>query len=456
MTKKEYEKIIGYLRDLIAGTKFEGKVYSVGGCERDKRLKNEIKDLDLVIEMKDGGSKFAKWLEKKGETVGDVVEYRQFGTAMFKLKLFPDEEIECVQTRKEKYRIDSRKPETCFGTVYDDCRRRDFTVNAFYHDISLGKDIDMTGNGEYDLKHKVIRTCDEPEKTFDDDPLRIMRGIRFACRLGFKIEPKTLEGMKNGAAGLGKVSNERIMDEFCQILSGPQMYNGFDLLCSVGVMNQVFPEIAEHQGMIRHCLSNGQCGDFGIRDRKQKVVCFLALAGKVIDDNKKLEERLKELKFDNNTIKETLFLVDELGTVLKDGWNDNPKLVRKTEYECGTKERFKALMYVMMCCRRHHTVAWHDGYTDRRTGEWKKGEMWGYKLPVNGHDVMNELGIGTGKQVREELDRLLDMAFEHPDITYEECIDLLHGLDSVHFPMCVKVVKKCFGWTDKLFKEKKK
>lgn len=457
MTRKEYEKLTDYISGLIKGTEFEGKVYSVGGCERDKRIGREIKDLDLVVEMENGGERFVKWLDDHGETVGSTVVYRQFGTAMFRLRLFPKEELEIVQTRKEKYRTDNRKPETVFGTVYDDCLRRDFTVNALYHDISSGKDIDMTGHGEYDLKHRILRTCDEPVKTFDDDPLRIMRGIRFACRLGFGIEPETLEGMKKGVVGLGKVSKERIMDEFCQILLGINERKGFEMMCSVGVMEQVFPEICKFQGRINKCLSNIGASDFVCTDKKWKIICFLAMVGRVLDDRVKLEERLRWLKFDNTTMNETLFLVDELDKVLTDEWTCDSKLVRKVEFECGTKERFFALMYTAEMFRRRNSYirSYDDKYKDRTTGEWKEGKMFGYRLPVNGHDVMTELGIETGKQVRIELDRLMDMAFEHPDITRDECIDLLHGLDSIHFPVCVKVVKKCFGWTDGLFREKK-
>ena len=118
MDKKVYENILSYLKDTIAGSKFENHVFSVGGCERDKRLCREIKDIDLVVDLPHGGIDFANWLSSKELTKGSVVVYENFGTAMFRLKEYPEEEIEVVQTRKECYHdAESRNPETSYGTI---------------------------------------------------------------------------------------------------------------------------------------------------------------------------------------------------------------------------------------------------------------------------------------------------------------------------------------------------
>lgn len=162
MKIETYYKILDYLKNVIKNHEFEGHVYSVGGCERDKHLGlQEIKDIDLVVDLKDGGIRFARWLHSYG-LVDNVVVYENFGTAMFKLKAFPDEEIEVVHTRKENYRDkNSRNPETEYGTLLDDFKRRDFTCNSLYYNISTGEELDPTGYGINDIKNKILRCISE-------------------------------------------------------------------------------------------------------------------------------------------------------------------------------------------------------------------------------------------------------------------------------------------------------
>ena len=179
MTINEYLLVIETLKEIIKGSEFEGHVYTVGGCERDKHLRRDIKDIDLVVDLEDGGIRFAKWLENNKHTIGSIVIYERFGTAMFRLADFPNLELEVVQTRKESYNnVDSRNPDTSYGTIIEDCKRRDFTINALYHNISTNEDLDLTGLGLRDIKDEIIRTCGDPDIIFTDDPLRILRAVR--------------------------------------------------------------------------------------------------------------------------------------------------------------------------------------------------------------------------------------------------------------------------------------
>ena len=126
MKLEVYQDIKKYMAELIKGTEFENKVFCVGGCCRDEILKNEIKDIDIVIELPDGGIRFAQWLYDNKYTHGSIVTYPTYGTSMFKLDKFPDIEIEAVQTRSEKYiDRDSRNPSPEYGTIIEDCMRRD-------------------------------------------------------------------------------------------------------------------------------------------------------------------------------------------------------------------------------------------------------------------------------------------------------------------------------------------
>lgn len=165
MNIKTYYSILYYLKEIIKNSEFDGHVYSVGGCERDKHLGlQEIKDIDLVVDLpNNSGIRFARWLKSHGLIKnGNIVVYENFGTATFKLDAFPDEEIEVVHTRKENYRDkNSRNPETEYGTLFDDFKRRDFTCNSLYYNISTGKEWDPTGYGINDIKNKIIRCISE-------------------------------------------------------------------------------------------------------------------------------------------------------------------------------------------------------------------------------------------------------------------------------------------------------
>lgn len=159
MTEDNFHKIVLYLKDLIKGTKFDSKTYVVGGAVRDLLMDKEIKDIDIVLELPNGGIEFAKWMEENGYTHGSVVTYPTYGTAMFRLNEYPEVEIECVQTRKEQYKDkNSRNPETEYGTLYEDIMRRDFTCNTLLYDITNCQVLDLTGKGIEDIKNKIIRS----------------------------------------------------------------------------------------------------------------------------------------------------------------------------------------------------------------------------------------------------------------------------------------------------------
>ena len=157
MKLEEFSNITSYIGSIIKGTPFEGHVFAVGGSVRDFYMGNEIKDIDLVIDLPHGGVDFANWCKDQGYT-NTVVIYETYGTAMFKFKEFPGEEIECVMTRGEKY-IDSgsRNPTVKFADLNEDAFRRDLTINALYYDVTNKKIIDPTGYGIKDIENKIIR-----------------------------------------------------------------------------------------------------------------------------------------------------------------------------------------------------------------------------------------------------------------------------------------------------------
>jgi putative nucleotidyltransferase with HDIG domain len=219
--------------------------YIVGGYVRDHLLGKEVKDTDIVVIG--SGVEFAKKVAKDfGKT--NLILFENFGTAMLPLN---DRKLEFVGARKESYNKNSRKPHIEGGTLDDDLLRRDFTVNAMAASLNaktFGQLVDPF-EGQSDLRAGILRTPLDPEITFDDDPLRIMRAMRFSAQLGFTIDPHVLEAAGKMAKRLAIVSQERISEEFLKILSSTRPSVGLQLMYDSGVMEIVFPEIAQMAGV---------------------------------------------------------------------------------------------------------------------------------------------------------------------------------------------------------------
>lgn len=219
--------------------------FVIGGYVRDKILGKQTKDIDIVVVG--SGIELAK---KVAERMGrhKVSVYKNFGTAMVNL---PDVEVEFVGARKESYQRNSRKPIVEDGTLKDDQDRRDFTINALA--ISLNKEnfgelIDPFG-GMDDLNSQTIRTPLDPDITYSDDPLRMMRAIRFATQLGFDIEANSFDSIQKNVDRIAIISKERIIDELNKIVMSPKPSMGFDLLEKTGLLEKIFPDLQALKGV---------------------------------------------------------------------------------------------------------------------------------------------------------------------------------------------------------------
>jgi poly(A) polymerase len=221
------------------------EVYVIGGFVRDAIIERPSHDIDIVVVG--NGIQLAKSVAKKlGEDTG-VTVFKNFGTAMLQHK---DWDIEFVGARKESYRRNSRKPVVEDGTLKDDQERRDFTINAMAISLSktnYGKLVDPFGGLE-DIKNKILRTPTNPDITFSDDPLRMIRAIRFATQLNFTIEEQTLLAITRNAERIGIVSKERIADELHKIIMAKMPSVGFYLLEETGLLKLIFPEISLLKG----------------------------------------------------------------------------------------------------------------------------------------------------------------------------------------------------------------
>lgn len=220
--------------------------YAVGGVVRDLVLGRKSKDIDIVVVG--SGIAFANAVAKAISPHIEVSVFKNFGTARFR---YADTEVEFVGARKESYRANSRKPIVENGTLQDDLNRRDFTVNALAIPLNgphKGEIIDCFG-GLKDMEAKLIRTPLDPDVTFSDDPLRMMRAVRFASQLGFSIVPEIFEAIQRNAARLEIISKERIIDEFNKILLSPQPSRGLDMLKDAGLLQYFLPELLSLQGV---------------------------------------------------------------------------------------------------------------------------------------------------------------------------------------------------------------
>jgi len=221
------------------------EVYVVGGYVRDSFLGKDSHDADVLV-IGDGVGLAKRAAEEFGKP--SITTYEKFGTAMFHIGAL---QVEFVGARKESYSKDSRNPVVEAGSLHDDLARRDFTVNALAASLNSASwgEVSDPFNGRMDLEAKTLRTPLEPSKTFTDDPLRIMRAMRFASQLAFSLEKETLEAISAMKDRLTIIAQERITEEFMKILSSPKPSIGLRLMFDTGVMGVVFPEVAELSGV---------------------------------------------------------------------------------------------------------------------------------------------------------------------------------------------------------------
>lgn len=222
------------------------QAFVIGGFVRDYYLRRPSNDIDVVVIG--SGIEVAEALGRELRTKVSI--FKTFGTAMLRCDGW---EIEFVGARKESYSRDSRKPVVEAGTIEDDQRRRDFTINALawsLNDATFGELVDPF-DGMGDMERLIIRTPCDPDVTFDDDPLRMLRAVRFASQLGFDIYPDTFDAIQRNAHRIEIVSKERIITEINKIVLSPRPSIGFELLEMTGLLKLIFPELDALKGVER-------------------------------------------------------------------------------------------------------------------------------------------------------------------------------------------------------------
>lgn len=441
------------LEEWLKGSIFEGQVYYVGGCIRDLILGKPVKDIDIVVERENGGLMLANWLTVKDQSwvMGkNPVVFETYGTAKVQLKSIPEFdglELECVQTRKEQYHKDSRNPDTAYGTIEQDAQRRDLTINSLYYNISTGELKDFNGTSIYDLANQIIRTPCDPDITFSDDPLRILRVIRFSTRLGWDINKDTWLGMVKNAYRIDIVSQERITDEISKILTCDNPSNGIKKLLYCGILHRVLPDIYDMQFTYESKNPVVTTFDHTMEVLDEIVDSRLAhrLAALFHDVGRAMAESdntvspnqfsadiatadLRKMKYSNEIVNTVACAIKhhEWFSTYTDGFLPPDKKIRKLMNSCGSNPHLTATLDLMNANNHHKTYNKKKRQVldvMKRIEELDElDKMADVKLPVDGKDIMKELGIKGGPSIGIILNELKEDYFENPEITRDECL----------------------------------
>ena len=244
-TKSLGEPLFQVIRGVVS--ELEVEAYVIGGFVRDQLLgRGQKKDIDIVAVG--SGIELAQAVQKKLKGAKPVQIFKTYGTAMIHWKGI---DIEFVGARKESYAAHSRNPEVAPGTLEDDQNRRDFTINALavsLNESDFGILLDPF-DGLTDLKDKILKTPLDPEVTYSDDPLRMLRAIRFATQLDFRIEEVSLNAITENAARIEIITKERVVEELTKILASDKPSKGFILLEKTGLLNHILPELIALKGV---------------------------------------------------------------------------------------------------------------------------------------------------------------------------------------------------------------
>ncbi len=439
------EPILRRLREATRNSPYEGRLYLVGGLLRDRLLGLPApNDLDLVLEG--DALELAQFLYDKKLSQHYPVLYPRFGTAMIHVsgEGGVSSMVELVTARAEQYQPDSRKPDVRQGSLKDDAYRRDFTINTLMENLHTGELLDLTGHGLEDLRAGIIRTPLEPRVTFFDDPLRMLRAVRFAARLGFQIETATWEAIRAEAARLRPpaISSERIREEFVKIilLPGPKVRLGLERLLESNLLEQFLPEMLPMAGCTQgpwhrydvwtHTLvAMEHLPDSARLELRLGLLWHdVAKPATRTEDERGIHfyrhpslgaemarEMMNRLKFSNDEIRDVTTLVARhmrLGEY-KPAWADAP--VKRLIRDCGSY--LDDLFVLVQCDITASAIPAEEGVDlaalrARIDALNAVTNVIKIDSPLDGNEIMETLGVGPGPYLREAKEFLVNEVIE--------------------------------------------
>jgi len=453
--KTKEEILLDFLREKIKNTKFEGKTFVAGGYVRDMVMGKKSKDIDITVALPNGGIEFATWITKQTGTYkenSNPVIFPSFGTAKFNLPGVKhmgvdigDIDIECVMTRKEQYKDNSRKPEVDFGTPYEDVERRDLTINSLLYDISNQRILDLTGKGLSDIKNKVIRTPIDSNIIFKEDPLRMLRTIRFSVRYGWKLSDDMIKSLTKNSDMLKNISMERIQDEFNKIILSDSPSQGIKILIETDLMKYIIPEYYKLVGLkqndyhewdaFEHSLKVLENSPKRLEVRLAALLHDIGKINTVSNDDGKIhfyghefesakmsKEILTRMKYPNSVINKVIKLVtNHMRTKYMgdDISKATDKALRKFMNEMG--DDIEDLLDLIHADNiSHGSPGWKHNMENQVDNIRKKLKQLGnfagkLKMPIDGNKIINMLNIKPNKEIGIILSKFKEMFFENPD-----------------------------------------
>ena len=457
------EIVLGFLKKIIKNTEWENNVFAVGGCVRDEIMGLKSKDLDFVVNGDlNSGINFSIWLSAKLNNYkngSNPVIYPRFGTS--KLSLLnnkynlPNIDLEFVAPRKEKYKMGDRKPDVTGGDLVDEVNRRDLTINSLLKNVSTEEILDLTGNGIDDIKNGVIRTPINPNITFSEDALRLLRAVRFSTKYGFKINDDVFGVIKKNAHIINTISKERIQDELNKILVLQNPDIGIKMLQSTGLLKHIIPDLDKTVGMnqgkhhtedvFTHILSVVKNTPPDLNTRLMAMFHDIGkISTRTIDpdgsihfyDHEKIGAEMTrnimmDLKYSNdiiNAVSQGVSVHMRLKNASDSGNEVTDKTLRKFSTSVG--ENLGSILDLIHADNISHKeesampnqVKTIKDRLDDLKFAMNKGNI---TLPINGNDILG-MGIPQGQLVGQVKDAIQDAWYENPDISREEAIDIVN------------------------------
>jgi len=453
--------------------KYKNKAFIAGGYVRDTYLRDvlkdpkmkgkEPKDIDVMVAVPQGGISLAKDIASKYK-LREPVTYPRFGTAKLVMKHvdgkpfiydnvdLSDVDVEFVASRKEHYTEESRKPEVEYGTPKEDVARRDFTFNTLLKDLTNDEILDLTGEGKKDLEKGVVKTPLDPDETFKEDPLRMLRAIRFTVKYGWDLPKFMIKSIKKNADRLKIISAERIRDELNKILVSGKPVTGIRLLEMTGLLDHIAPEIKALKGVgqnkwhdtdvLGHTLRvlehiqpdlikrlSALFHDVGkpaVREVINKAVHFYNHENVSADMVSKI---LKRLKYPNEIINAVKFNVSQhMRGKDTSRWSD--KSVRKFIRDMG--DHIEDVLDILEADAAGHakdkaqmSVENVKRFRERIKNIKEQAPAKKLDSPLNGREIMHLLGIQSGPAIGKAKDFLIDAILENPKLSKAEAELLL-------------------------------
>lgn len=450
-----------YLKKLIHGTEWENKVFIAGGYVRDFLMGKDPKDLDLMINQENGGIEFANWITKRVGSYkegSNPVVFPRFGTAKFNLgdvshngQDIGSMDIEAVMPRSEKYTAGSRKPEVGFSSLKGDAERRDLTVNSMFKNISTGEILDLTGKGKEDLAKGVIRTPLEPSQTFTDDPLRMLRVVRFYAKYGWNIPTYIVKSLKKSASMLDNISAERIQDELNKMLLSPNPDKAIKLLKVTDLLQYVIPELKQAIKMTQnqHHTMDVFGHTLAVLKKTQPVLAQRLMGlfhdiGKIVtrsvtptgvhfygheDAGTDMAEKImKRLKYPNEII-DAVKVGIKNHMRLKHGGDTAVDLTDKTlrKFVADVGDQLENVLNLIHA----DNIAHADASAMPNQIDFVKTRLKSLetttakpKLPISGFDLQKELGLKPGKIIGDIMKAVTDAWYGNPKLSRDEAMDI--------------------------------